>query len=95
MALLFGDSSAIPMYTDSQCALRFIRNPELEDMRKRIDVILNHLRKRVDAGYIRFAWISGTESVCRCIYTSSAETSIWKAPRQPEGFIKRQSTPQI
>jgi hypothetical protein len=37
------------MYIDSQCALRFIRNPELEDMRKRIDVILSHLRKRLDA----------------------------------------------
>jgi hypothetical protein len=57
------DSSAIPMHTDSRCVLSLIRNHVVEDMRKHIDVILNHVREREDAGYIQFSWVSGTKNV--------------------------------
>jgi hypothetical protein len=60
---LKGDSSAIPTYTNSQCVVSFIRIPVLEDMQKHIDVIVNHVREREEARYIRFGWISGTENV--------------------------------
>jgi hypothetical protein len=51
------------MYTDSQCALSFIHNPVLEDMRKQIDVIVNHARECEEARCIRFGWIYVTENV--------------------------------
>jgi hypothetical protein len=59
------DRSAIPMHTDSRCALSLIHvhNPVVEDMRKHIDGILNHVREREDAGYIQFIWVSGTKNV--------------------------------
>ena len=51
------------MYSDSQSALSLICNPVLEDMRKHIDVIYNHIRERQDANYVSFSWISGKDNI--------------------------------
>jgi hypothetical protein len=53
----------VPKYTNSQCAVSFIRIPAIEDMKKHVDVILNHVREREEARKIQFGWISGTENV--------------------------------
>jgi hypothetical protein len=51
------------MHTDSRCALSLIHNPVVKDMRKHIDVILNHVRELEDAGYSKLSLVSGTENV--------------------------------
>lgn len=50
------------MKTDSMSALRHIQNPAIEDLRKHIDVIHNHIREREDAGYVAFSHIPGKEN---------------------------------
>jgi len=57
---LHGASGAIKMYSDSRTAVGLIKNPTVEDMRKHIDVIYNHVREREDAGYVDFEWIEGS-----------------------------------
>jgi hypothetical protein len=58
-----GKCGCIPIRTDSKAALSVIKNPVVEDMRKHIDVVLNHVREREDARYVDFSWVPGSENV--------------------------------
>jgi hypothetical protein len=60
---LFGGCDAIPVYIDNGSALTVIKNPVIEDRRKHIDVIHNHVREREAAGYVNFSWIPSRENV--------------------------------
>jgi hypothetical protein len=48
---------------DNASALSHIRNPVLEDIRKHIDVVYNHIRERQDAGYVDFCWVPSADNV--------------------------------
>jgi hypothetical protein len=48
---------------DSSSAFKVIKNAAVEDMRKHIDVIYNHVREREAAKYVIFCWVTGKDNI--------------------------------
>jgi hypothetical protein len=48
---------------DSSSAFKVIKNAAVEDMRKHIDVIYNHVREREAAKYVNLCWIPGKDNI--------------------------------
>lgn len=60
-----GECAPFPIHTDSQSALAYVRESALEDMRKHVDVVLNHARERDRAELVHFEYVPGTSNTDR------------------------------
>jgi hypothetical protein len=63
---------------DNASALSHIRNPVLEDIRKHIDVVYNHIRERQDAGYVDFCWVPSADNVADIFTKALPRTAYYK-----------------
>lgn len=73
------------MFTDSQSALSYIRNPVLEDLRKHIDVILNHVREREHAELVHFEWVPGSSNTAD-LFTKALARPVFEKHRTSLGL---------
>jgi hypothetical protein len=65
---LSGEYGTIPIMIDSSSAFKVIKNAAVEDMRKHIDVIYNHVREREAAKYVNFLLGTRKGQHCRRVH---------------------------
>jgi energy-converting hydrogenase A subunit M len=58
-----GTMVVVNIKADNASALSQTRNLVLEDIRKHIDKVYNHIRERQDAGYVDFCWVRSVDNV--------------------------------
>jgi hypothetical protein len=62
---------------DSGSAFQVIKNAAVEDMRKHIDVIYNHVREREAAKYVKFCWVPGKDNIVD-VFTKALPRPAWR-----------------